>query len=524
MKRFALIAMVMALVMAFAGAASAAELKAKGQVQAYGFATDNWDFEKSASRWDTRTYEDDFQIAERARLMLNFIANENLKAVVQLQIGNGFWGQSGFGLGQGDGATGLSTSLRVRQAYLDFNIPDTKVNVKAGYLTATLPNTYGSSILDDEVGALLVSAPIIEKTLSVLVGYTRLWDDSGRSGNNTRNAAAKAAGMRDEFDAALLALPFTMDGVSATPFFVYGWAGKGALDQAINTASSATSDAARVRGLLSPNPQFQSANPYTFQKDISAWWLGLNTKITMFDPIWAALNVNYGSLKGGGAVDGAAAPYDSKKVNDRSGYLIDFGIGYTGLDMVKPELFFAYTSGEDSDPTNGSERMPAISGLAKYTPFYFGGSAFGDGSIGDNVSGYRTEHLGFWTLGLALKKITFMEKLTHDFYFAYIAGTNSKNLLNDTNMITAAQTRDAAGVFPYQPGHFLTTKDSLFEFDFNTQYKIYEELTAMVELGYIVQSLNKDQWNAYLSSTVNGNADFKPSNAFKAMFGLSYDF
>ena len=129
------------------------------------------------------------------------------------------------------------------------------------------------------------------------------------------------------------------------------------------------------------------------------------------------------------------------------------------------------------------------------------------------MSAYRNEHIGYWLLGLALKKITFMEKLTHDFTFAYIKGTNSASLLEDP------QLGRTAALYPYQAGHFLTTKDSLYEFDFNTQYQLFSELKAIVEFGYIVQSLHKDTWNTYYGTT-----DFQPENAFKAMFGLSYDF
>jgi hypothetical protein len=522
MKRFATTAMVFALVLAFAGLASAAELKVRGQVQAYGRAMDNWDFEKSKSRNNNRAYEDDFDIAERARLFFDFVANKDLKFIMQLQIGNGFWGQDGFGLGQGDGGTNKSTALRVRQAYLDFNIPDTTVNAKAGYMTVTLPNNYGSSILDEEAAALLVSTPIIDKTLSVLVGYMRLWDTT--SGNNTTsNTGSRSYGMRDEFDAAVLALPVKLDGFEATPFFVYGWGGKDSLSDSISLSSSTsqTGDGGRIRGLLAPmvSAVYSTAGDTKFQKDLSVWWTGFSGKMTMFDPFWASASFNYGSLKGGQNVDGAVPPNDNKHINDRAGYLFDLGIGYNGLDMVKPEIFFAYTSGEDSDPTNGSERMPLLNLNAKYTSFWFAGSSFGDGDMTQNVSAYRNEHIGYWLLGLALKKITFMEKLTHDFTFAYIKGTNSASLLEDAN--TRGFGSGAAG-YPYQAGHFLTTKDSLYEFDFNTQYQLFSELKAIVEFGYIVQSLHKDTWNTYYGTT--GVNDVKFENAFKAMFGLTYDF
>lgn len=484
-------------------------------------------------------------------MFFDFIANENLKFVLQLQVGggntNGGWGRDGFALGQGDSATGKNTSIMTRQAYLDFNVPDTLVNVKAGYMTVTLPGYVGgSSILDDEVSAALVTAPIIDKTLSVLVGYMRLWDAS--SANNTVNRNSQTFGgygMRDEFDAFVLALPIKLDGIEAAPFFVYGWGGKDSLNDPYqnNPLNGPSGDKGRLRGLLTPGLGANSVvagstNPVKFQKDLSAWWAGLTGKVTMFDPIWFAAGFNYGSLSGGQAIDGAVAGWDNKHILDRAGWIADFAIGYNGLSMVKPKIWFAYSSGEDSDPLNGSERMPMLSAYPKYTPFYFGNSiSSSSGTMLANVD-QANERAGYWALGLTLEKITFLEKLTHDFYFAYIKGTNSASLLTDPNLafggnanvdlrrggIAANGGTTQPGA--YMPGQFLTTKDSLFEFDFNTQYKIFEELTAVVELGYIIQNLDKDTWNTYMlgSSNPANNNGLKFNDAIKCMVGLSYDF
>lgn len=524
MKRVTLLVLI--LVLAAAWTAQAAELKVRGQAQIWARAVDNWDFEKSKSRSNTNAYEDDFTVEERLRLFFDFIASDNLKFVLQLQVGNGAWGQSGFGLGQGDGNTNLSTALRTRQAYLDFNIPDTKINVKAGFFTLALPGYVGdSAILNEETSAIVATIPVIEKTLSVLVGYARLYDST--NANNTANGATigkNGYGLRDEFDAALLALPFKTDGVDVTPFFLYGWAGKDALNDSLLTyraLSNGLVDAGITRGLLSPAARLASTNPYSFQKDITAWWGGLAAKLTMFDPIWMAMDFNYGSLKGGGVPNGdAGSVWDDTKVNDRSGWLIDFAVGYNGLDMVKPKLFFVYTSGEDSDPTNGSERMAGLSQQMLYTPIWLGNSLSSSvGTMGAPTRG-GSEHMGFWLLGLALEKITFMENLYHDFTFAYIKGTNSADLLTDPNML--AGNRRFGGIYNYLPGHFLTTKDSLYEFDLNTSYNIYKELRAVMEAGFIIQSINKDTWNTYMGAT--GANDFQPTNAYKMMLGLVYDF
>lgn len=523
MKKFTTLAMVLALVVAFAASASAAELKARGAI----IADAMWGDAGGANFWDAKnenSYKDKQRIEERARLLLDFIASENLKATVQLQIGTGFWGQSGFGLGQGDGGTNLSTSLRVREAFLDYNLPNTDVNMKAGYMLMYLPAAYaGSPILSDEAaGALLVTTPIIKDTVSVLAGYMRLWDNSGTA-NNTRNAAAKAAGMRDELDAAILALPITFNKIEVTPWMVYGWGGKDSLNQALDANNDVTT------GLLSPLPQLTgvqntAGNARSFQKDFSVWWAGLATTVNLFDPIVFGFDFNYGGLSGAGSVDGAAAPFDSKNVNNRQGWYTDAFVRYNGLDMVKPELFFAYSSGEDSDPTNGSERMPILynGGYALGISWWMGGSNFAQTDMGGD-----NRHIGFWALGFTLKDITYMDKLSHDFMFMYAQGTNSADLLTDPNMRAAAWAYGGAGQGTgIAPGHFLTTKDNFFEIDLNTKYKLYDELTAILELGFINMNCKKDLWNDYLYGV--GTADslrtFKAANAYKVATGVRYDF
>jgi hypothetical protein len=505
-----MLALVLALVVAWAASASAAELKVRGAI----IADSQWGDGGYASFWaakDGGNYQDKHNIEERARIMWDFVANENLKFTMQTQIGAGMWGQGGFGLGQGDGATGKSTALRVREAYMDFNVPDSDVNVKAGYMLMYLPaaNPGGSPILNDESAAVaMVTVPVIKDTVSVLVGYARLWDST--NANNTANNAGTGTssyGLRDELDAAILAVPVTWNKIEATPWMVYGWGGK-------NSLTDAQFGSDRYTGLLSAGPQQTGNLNKSFQKDLTVWWAGLATTVKMFDPIVFGFDYNYGSVSGAGSVDGAGAPWDSKNVNNRAGWYVDTFIRYTGLDMVKPELFFAYGSGEDSDPTNGSERMPLLynGGYALGVSWWTGGSNFGQTDMGGD-----SRHSGFWALGLSLNDITFMEKLSHDFMFMYAQGTNSADLLRDAN--TPAYSWGGA----YNAGHFLTTKDHFFEFDLNTKYKIYDELTAIMELGYINMNTNKDLWNDYMYG-VGSARTYKASDAYKVAMGLKYAF
>ena len=60
---------------------------------------------------------------------------------------------------------------------------------------------------------------------------------------------------------------------------------------------------------------------------------------------------------------------------------------------------------------------------------------------------------------------------------------------------------------------YLTEEDAAWEVNFDTTYKIYEDLTLNVALGYIYLDLDNSVWN------VDEN-----KNNFKAMVNMRYAF
>ncbi len=189
----------------------------------------------------------------------------------------------------------------------------------------------------------------------------------------------------------------------------------------------------------------------------------------MFDPIVFAADAVYGSVDG------------DVKQNDRSGFLFDASVAYTGLDFVQPVLKFAYTTGEDDNTSNGSERLPIISEDFDLGTYYLGASGLTSADLGMNP-------LGFWALGLSFDNISFFEKLTHKLAFTYIQGTNDKDLIKTQGTANVGNTNISAD------GNFLTTEDHVFAIDFNTNYQIYDELAAIVEFGYADVDLDKGTW------------------------------
>ncbi len=457
MKRLVLLATVLALVLGMASVASAATVKASGDWALEFLFSQGYNMTDNASGANN---DGDFGVYQRARTKFEFIANENLKGVLGTEIGTATWGNE-FRFHD------HNVPVSVRLAYLDFTVPDTKIAVRGGLQTIVLPNSgafCGSNIiLDTEMPSLVVSAPIIDE-VSVLTGYGRLYDNDATFGNSGHTNGS--------FDTGFVGLPVNLDGFAFAPYFVYAYAGHDALADANLNGNLAS-------GLLTPAPDLTAGR--------NAYWGGTSFTMTYFDPIKVMADVAYGSVSGGG------------DTNDRSGWMFDLAVDYTGFDFMTPEVFFVYTSGEDDDATNGSERMPLL--YSQYWApgsFWFGGDTLLMGSYG-----YLNSQTGFWTAGLSLKDISFVEKLSHTINALYVQGTNDKDTANTT----------VAGYDFVTYGRSLTEEDHIIEFDLNNKYQLYDELALTLDLGYIINGYDKDTWGG-----------IERDDAFKLSTGLAYSF
>ena len=477
MKRLIMLAVLCAFVLS-AAAASAADIKASGTWAVEAVWSSNWDFLKKA---DTdRGANSSYQVYQRATTSFEFIANENLKGVLQTRYGTERWGNKSFALGNGDSGsnTGAQNRITVRQAYLDFNWPDTTVNVRAGYQGVSLPAAIGggSMILDDEIGSAVVTGSITDN-ISYLVGYARAVSGTAAANNPTDNAFV---------DAYIAALPLAFEGFDIKPFFMYAPMSNG-LVSGDTTANMA--------GMLANN----ASNPANGDAIIdNAWWLGTSFSMDLFDPFVLKADFNYGKVDA------------SQKRNEKSGWLFDMALEYKGFDFMTPEVFFAYTSGEDGNASknNGSERMPILAAQNwAVGSFFFGGDTLLNGSLPGTST--RPAQQGFWVLGLSLKDIqSFAEGLTHTAHILYAKGTNDKDTLNQ------AGSGSLNNNFTY--GRTLTEKDSLTEIDFNTAYKIYDELTMTLDLGYLNLSTKENRWE--------NTKGYKGGDAWKVSTGVVYKF
>lgn len=470
MKRLVLLATLLAFVLGMAASAHAVTMKASGAWAVEFLFSNNFDLNKRDHNGDgDGGGQGDFNVYQRLRTQFDFIANENLKGVLATEIGdndaNQRWGATNYHFHDRD------NNFRIRRAYIDFAIPDTKITNRIGFQNINLPAAVGggSMILDDEVAGVVTAIPVIDE-VSVVAAYARLYDfNNDTTGRDTENTSV---------DAGALLLPVKLDGFEFAPFFMYAYAGSNAMAQIVNVPVGTPrpfGSARALRGLNSLTGNDSARRAY---------WTGTSFTMTYFDPIKVMADINYGKVTG------------DIEQDDRSGWMFDLAVDYTGFDFMTPELFFAYTSGEDNKTTNGSERMPTLNARNwALGSFFFGGDTLLQGS-----KGYDSRQTGFWALGLSLKDISFLEKLSHTFTVMYAKGTNDQDMM--PRMLY---------------GESLTEKDHIVEVDLNTKYKLYEELSLTFDLGYINNGYDEDKWRA---AGVNvDNAD-----AYKLSTGILYEF
>ncbi|GAB6124992.1 outer membrane homotrimeric porin [Humidesulfovibrio idahonensis] len=471
MKKLALTLVLMAALVVGATTANAATIKATGQWQVDATWTTDQDM-----RSDTKN--DDFAVLQRMRTAFQFIANENLKGVLETQIGTNNWGNGLYSVGAGrspNTTAGVTASslgsgqgnLLLRKGYLDFKWPGTKVNFLVGYQSLALPSAFGagSAILDDHVAGAAAVVPVMDN-LSLVGGYVRPIDLNQYGTTATKNGNGTFA------DASFLFANVDFTGVSVKPFFAYAYAGK-------QTSTS-------LPGMLTPN--------IASTEGARGYWGGAALTVTALDPFKIMADVNYGKATYNAVSDKAG----------RSGWLADLAVDYTGLSMMTPEVFFAYTSGEDGTGTK-SERMPTLSAENfAYGTFWMQG---GD-SLKNSYSDPST-NMGFWAVGASLKDIKLIDKLSHTLNVIYFKGTNNKDII-------ANGINNGSVVY----GRTLSNKDSLWEVDLNSKYQIYEELSLGLELGYINADFDKDVW----ANALGAKSGDLSKDAYKVNFMLNYSF
>ena len=477
--------------------AKAIDFKAQGE-WLVGFGLSDATFVDKSDGKKTNS-NDMFGAAQRVRIKLDAVASEALSGTVYFEIGTQDWGNAGDGGALGADGTNV---IKVKNAYIDWSVPETDLKFRMGLQGLSMPNAAGgSAILDSDVAAVVGNYKFNDN-----VGLTALWmrpyNDNfvGRDINGT----TRQRNYLDNLDLFALTLPLAFDGVELTPWVMYGIMGKNTLDGYngfgrytdgdIWSSPDGTVESTLVNfhpGFAADTTSFGNSSAYN-----SLFWFGLPISLTVWDPLNIEFEFDYGYSSGLGKYDlwkrgagGQSIRADSR----REGWLAKALVEYK-FDWGVPGIFGWYASGDDGSMKNGSKRLPSLSAGGYFTSFMgCGGTDF----WANNTKGYSYEknmtYAGTWGVGLQVRDMSFIEDLSHTFRVALWGGTNSPSMTKyfDNRSSAWGATDD-----PYSyDGPYMTTNDNLLEFNLDSNYKIYENLTVNLDLGYIVNMYDTDTWN-----------------------------
>ena len=467
MKKLMTLALAAAMMLGAATGANAIDFKAKGQwIMDFNYGMHgNFGDSKAATNSGFKrngNQEDEFEAMQRVRLQLDAVASEALSGTVFFEMGDQFWGK-----GNDGGALGADGKVvELKRAYIDWMVPQTDLKVRMGIQGLALPSftTNASQIFDDDVAAVSLNYQFNEN-----VGLTAFWarpynDNAGYKSSDA--GSTKWDNYMDNMDMFAVLLPLSFDGVKVTPWVMYAAMGPGMFENDFTKHDEIVNGLGRAqKGLVSGFTGFDKNDTYG-----NAFWAGVTGEVTMWDPFRIAWDVNYGS-----------ASYEDEKMN-REGWLASLLLEYK-LDWGTPGLYGWYGSGDDSNPKNGSERMPVVSanGNNGFSNFAFNGNPYiaREGVLGTNMT-------GTWGIGARLKDVSFLEDLKHTLRVNFMGGTNAPKMAK-----YVGQDLGKRGVYDvngranaYDP-MYLTTDDYALEIGLTNTYKMYDNFTVMLDASYL---------------------------------------
>ena len=393
-------------------------------------------------------------LKQRVRLGLSMAASENLAGYIQFQLLNNHK--------MGDtGGTHGDNDITVRQMYMDWIIPGTSAKVRMGRQLLGLPaDAFGcNAVIDAGWGAhdgIVATTPVND-----WLGLTALWT---RTGYDAQPAGALVKDDIDQnasndFYAVVADMKFT--GVNVAVYGAYA-----TLDDSFDAAGVRKATFVGSDGL----PLYAG----------KAWWIGATSTFSMFDPFTFKLSAAYGSYE---------ADKDSK--NDQDGWNVQAKASYA-MDFGTPVLGAFYFSGDDKDERG---TMPSVCGYFAPTRTYH------DGSFG--LNGGMAAYLpnGNWGVQAGIEGMSFLNGLSHDFLVTYMQGTNDKD-----------------SEFNSKDGYYLTEDDSLVSIDFLSYYQLYKNLTACLELSYIISDFDSNYKDAATGMRLLDEDDWRAELSFEYKF------
>ena len=314
------------------------------------------------------------------------------------------------------------------------------------------------------------------------IGATLFWLRAENDNTDSATDYGKQYHYSDAMDFTGITLPLKFDGVKVTPWAMYGFVGRDSFENA-----GASGDQKKLlQGLLplGVSNKTLTGNSLT-DRHGDAWWAGFTTELKVLDPFRFALDATYGRVDLGEGLSTKGKKIDVK----REGWIVSALAEYK-MESVTPGLTAWYSSGDDANVNNGSERLPTINPDVKVTSYGFDGTNFcrAQQVLGTSVDG---------TFGIVghLKDISFFEDLSHTLRVAFYRGTNNTENVRQKMITKPSETVSSM--------YYMTTADKAWEVNVDSEYKIYKNLSLFLELGYIRMDLDSNVWKDYESKKNN---------------------
>lgn len=467
------------------GTASALEVNVSGVMDWIFGLQSGGNFMKDKDAGYAETRDENFYARFRSRIQVELAVSDNLKGVMQFQLGRWEFGQDGYAL---DGNAGNAT---IRRAYLDWTTLSAPLHFKIGLQQLSLPGfVAGNPFFDANVAAVVAGYSLTdEMTLSAF--WARPWHaDNNGNGNST--------------DAFGLLFDAKYSNFQISPWLVYANVGNRS-------------------GFWNYTTGWDDQDAGFFGKESRVYAGGLSVEVKPVDALSIKFDGMYAKLdnrgRGNGSNQWAEAP-------ETKGWMVALSVDYQ-LEHFTPGLFAWYASGDDKKDAEKGKfgRMPLLGSDGGFYPtrLSFPGAYTAGKDTWLTLSG-----VGTWGVGLKLSDISFIENLSHTFRLAYIGGTNDK--FDKPAVGTAAAIGDVDfAAIARQNGLgfetiYLTTKDRAIEVNFDSEYQVYENLIAVLELGYIYLDVdNKYRQNVTFDGGA-ANSKYSRHDGYNAQLTLRYQF
>jgi hypothetical protein len=414
-------------------------------------------------------------IYERFQLQSDFVTNENLKFRFQARLNDAAWGKA-------LAVDNPPVAVQVSNAYLIFTVPNTSVEVDAGYQNWQNPvSSYfaGGLVLDTQVAALAVTAPIVADTFALKFGYLR-------PRNTYSDFAPNTTGGMANVDVFYLAGALTTDPINITPWAAYGLIGR----EADLSPSS-------IGAHLSPAIPATVGLPAAWGNDSnSAFWLGAAIEVKALDPVKFYADVIYGNAASGDH------SYDARR-----GWFMDAALEYNGLELMTPSVWGYWSSGDTGGISGGSQRLPYL-----VSSWNAGGSFLFNDDAGEWYNDKMSvSQVGSWGLGITFDKITFIKDLSHRLTFNFVNGTNSPQSLREGILLGGIGTY-------YGMGNDIATSEWVYGVSLDNKYMIYENLAMYANLGWAHGNFDSSIWGrSFVNLAQNGDV-------WRVLLGFKYTF